>query len=423
MKCQNCGHEYPSTLTRCTRCKQINPTKAQKSQSKLLEFPPRPRAIQEKEPPQAKVPAWRAEVSERVRAAKARRSGSSLDDSVETSLSTPYVADENEKPALPARPPEPQIATQVTATGSAGAATGIARPTSIPVEPVDQPSVSTASISKPTSNLVEAALTRVRRASENANRAMLPRIGPSPQQSAAKPAIAHDKEATARAIEIEEQPKPVVAVSPEPISVPASRQRAETTDPRPVTLKAQPVIDPQEAFSFSALEIETESVLTEIEPRDYLAEEVRKVSRADLDFEGAVPLATHLIINLTDMLVLTFSCAPFLASMMLAGADTISSQTVSATALVALVVSFFYCAVTQALCGKTFGMMITNTRVVSMETGEPLSIQQSLIRTVGYFIALLPVMAGFIWIAFNPARRGLHDLISGSIVIRDDEGF
>ena len=97
--------------------------------------------------------------------------------------------------------------------------------------------------------------------------------------------------------------------------------------------------------------------------------------------------------------------------------------TAIAVALIALVVSFFYFAVTQALCGKTFGMMITNTRVVSLETGADLSIQQSLIRTVGYFVSLIPAMLGFIWIAFNSPRRGLHDILSGSIVIRDAEDF
>lgn len=420
MKCQNCGHEYPSTLTRCTRCKQINPTKAQRSQSKLLEFPPRPRATQEKEPPQAKVPAWRAEVSERVRAAKARRGGSSLSDNdSESSSSTPTVDDE--KLTSPTKHPEPRVTTHVTISGGAGAATGIARPTSIPVEPVDQP---TDSISRPTNNLVEAALTRVRRASENANRAMLPRIGPTSQQSAVKPSIAPDREATARAIEVEEISKPVITSSPEIVSVPVTRQQSEEeAKPRTVSLKAQPATDYEESLSFSALEIEADGMMTEIEPRDYLAEEVRKVSRADADYEGAVPLTTHIVINLADLVVLTLSCAPFLASMMLGGADTISSQTVSATALVALVVSFFYFTVTQALCGKTFGMMLTNTSVVSMETGAPLTIQQSLIRTVGYFLALLPALLGFIWIAFNPTRRGLHDLLSGSIVIRDQEDY
>lgn len=421
MKCQSCGHEYPSTLTRCTRCKQINPTKAQRSQSKLLEFPPRPRTAAEKEPPQAKLPAWRAEVSERVRAAKAKRSGSSIDGPEEITSISP----EEESPSPSIKQSETRTATPATFSNSTGAATGIARPTTVPIEQVEQPSAPNVSISRPTSNLVEAALTRVRRASENANRAMLPRIGPSPvTQPATKPALTVDREATARAIEIDLESKPLNDSTPEKIRVPAPRpQEAEEVKVKTVSIPTQPVIDYKESYSTVELDGEADMIFTEIEPRDYLAEEVSKVSRSDEAYEGLVPLGTHIVINAVDLVVLTLSCAPFLASMMITGTDHINTQTLSAVALIALVVSFFYFVVTQALCGKTFGMMITNTRVVSLETGEDLSIQQSLIRTVGYFASLVPALLGFIWIAFNSPRRGLHDILSGSIVIRDTDNF
>lgn len=421
MKCQNCGHEYPGTLTRCTRCKQINPTKAQKSQSKLLEFPPRPRAAVEKESPQAKVPAWRTEVSERVRAAKAKRNGSySSPDDIEDNL-TPTSIGEKAIPAT--RQVESGVGTPASLSSGAGAATGIARPSTAPVETDSQTSASNNSISRPTSTVVEAALTRARRASENANRAMLPRIGPS-SQSSAKPAITHDREATARAIEIDLENKPLEDSTPEKIPAKESRPlHIQDTQVETVSLPSQRVYDYEQSYSVSEIEAEAEMAVPEIEPRDYLAEEVRKVSHHDTDFEGAVGLSTHMLINMADLTVLILSCAPFLASMMLAGADTVTSQTLSATALVALVVSFFYFAVTQSLCGKTFGMMITRTRTVSIETGEPLSIQQSLIRTVGYFISLLPALLGFLSIALNSQRRGLHDILAGSIVVRDSESL
>lgn len=411
MKCQNCGHEYPGTLTRCTRCKQINPAKAQRSQSKLLEFPPRPRPAVEKEPAQAKVPAWRAEVSERVRAAKAKRSGSN---SIESDSEDDFPI----QSVTSAKQSGNRVETQSSPSTSTGTAASIARPTA--VEQTEKPPTSSEPIGRPTSNVVEAALTRVRRASENANRAMLPRIGPSSTQAATKPALSLDKQATARAIEIEEVSRPVEESAS--VRLPAStRKRVEQSQSEPLSFQTQPAVEPEESYSYSEIETQTEMAVPEMEPRDYLAEEVRKVSRADESYEGAVSLATHIVINAADLLVLILSAAPFLASMMLAGADTINSQTLSAVALVTLVVSFFYFAVTQALCGKTFGMMLTNTSVVSMETGEPLSIQQSLVRTVGYFVGMIPALLGFIWIALNSSRRGLHDIMSGAIVIRDFE--
>jgi hypothetical protein len=71
MKCQGCGHDYPSTLTRCTHCRLLNPKRAQSS--RLIEFPRKARATVEPESVSNPLPAWRQEVNERVRAAKARK--------------------------------------------------------------------------------------------------------------------------------------------------------------------------------------------------------------------------------------------------------------------------------------------------------------------------------------------------------------
>src|SRR5262249_17821552 len=148
---------------------------------------------------------------------------------------TSSILIDEEKTAPPTKQPETRTASPVTFSNSTGAATAIVRPTTVPVEPVEQSAAPNASISRPTSNVVEAALTRVRRASENANRAMLPRIGPSPAgQPAAKPALALDREATARAIEIDLDTKPINDSAPERVVVSAPRpQEAEETKVKP----------------------------------------------------------------------------------------------------------------------------------------------------------------------------------------------
>src|SRR5215471_7574809 len=74
MKCQICGHDYPSTLTRCTVCGHFTARRARSfSDSRLIEFPRQARLPSDKNQAAANVPAWRLEVSERVRQAKAKR--------------------------------------------------------------------------------------------------------------------------------------------------------------------------------------------------------------------------------------------------------------------------------------------------------------------------------------------------------------
>jgi uncharacterized RDD family membrane protein YckC len=46
-----------------------------------------------------------------------------------------------------------------------------------------------------------------------------------------------------------------------------------------------------------------------------------------------------------------------------------------------------------------------------------LSLAKSLLRYVGYFVSILGLFIGFIWIAFDSKKKGWHDHIAGSIVV------
>lgn len=68
--------------------------------------------------------------------------------------------------------------------------------------------------------------------------------------------------------------------------------------------------------------------------------------------------------------------------------------------------------------GATPGKMAISARVVDAATGGPLSIGQSLIRYVGYFVSTIPFCLGFLWIAFDSKKQGWHDKLAGSVVVR-----
>ncbi|GAA5188919.1 RDD family protein [Ferrimonas gelatinilytica] len=66
----------------------------------------------------------------------------------------------------------------------------------------------------------------------------------------------------------------------------------------------------------------------------------------------------------------------------------------------------------------TPGKMAVKTKVVDSKTGNPPSVQQSLIRYIGYYISLLPIGLGFFWVAWDSKKQGWHDKIAGTVVIR-----
>ncbi len=66
----------------------------------------------------------------------------------------------------------------------------------------------------------------------------------------------------------------------------------------------------------------------------------------------------------------------------------------------------------------TPGKMAVSARVVDARTGNTLTVGQSIGRYLAYFIAVLPLFLGIIWVAFDPRKQGWHDKLAGTVVIR-----
>jgi uncharacterized RDD family membrane protein YckC len=66
----------------------------------------------------------------------------------------------------------------------------------------------------------------------------------------------------------------------------------------------------------------------------------------------------------------------------------------------------------------TPGKMALQLRVVDAKTGGTLTIGQSLIRYLGYYVSTIPLGIGLIWVAFDPKKQGWHDKLASTVVIR-----
>ena len=66
----------------------------------------------------------------------------------------------------------------------------------------------------------------------------------------------------------------------------------------------------------------------------------------------------------------------------------------------------------------TPGKMLLSLRVVDAKTGSSLSVGQSLVRYVGYFVAGAPLFLGIFWVGFDSKKQGWHDKIAGTVVVR-----
>jgi uncharacterized RDD family membrane protein YckC len=65
----------------------------------------------------------------------------------------------------------------------------------------------------------------------------------------------------------------------------------------------------------------------------------------------------------------------------------------------------------------TPGKKLLKLKIVSLKNFDTPTTKQYILRLIGYIIASIPFGLGFIWIAFNKKKQGLHDLISGTTII------
>jgi uncharacterized RDD family membrane protein YckC len=66
----------------------------------------------------------------------------------------------------------------------------------------------------------------------------------------------------------------------------------------------------------------------------------------------------------------------------------------------------------------TPGKLIFGLRVVDAATGETLALWQAIVRYLGYVVSAIPLMLGYIWVAFDARKQGFHDKLAQSRVVR-----
>jgi len=88
---------------------------------------------------------------------------------------------------------------------------------------------------------------------------------------------------------------------------------------------------------------------------------------------------------------------------------------VGAVAGAAWVVGYFV--VFWSTTGQTPGNRLMEIRVRSVVADVPLSPGRAILRVLGGILSALLLFLGFALILVEPRRRGLHDLIAGSLVV------
>ena len=66
----------------------------------------------------------------------------------------------------------------------------------------------------------------------------------------------------------------------------------------------------------------------------------------------------------------------------------------------------------------TPGKMVMSAKIVDADTGAEPTLQQLLIRYLGYFISAIPLCLGFFWVGLDRRKQGWHDKMANTVVVR-----
>lgn len=86
-------------------------------------------------------------------------------------------------------------------------------------------------------------------------------------------------------------------------------------------------------------------------------------------------------------------------------------------AIVTLLIAGLYFTCFWACRGQTPGSMILNIKVLSYD-GRQISFSTALKRFAGYAVCVLTLGIGFLILAFDERRQGLHDKIALTVVVK-----
>jgi uncharacterized RDD family membrane protein YckC len=143
----------------------------------------------------------------------------------------------------------------------------------------------------------------------------------------------------------------------------------------------------------------------------------------DLEYVGFWP---RVLATIVDTLVLSLVLAPFadhLVNINIEAIDAANPPDISqllgqlfdpwSVGITALGVLLFWLA-RQATPGK----MVISARIVDAKTGGKPASGQLLLRYLGYYVSMLGLGLGFVWVAFDSRKQGWHDKMADTVVVR-----
>jgi uncharacterized RDD family membrane protein YckC len=137
------------------------------------------------------------------------------------------------------------------------------------------------------------------------------------------------------------------------------------------------------------------------------------------EIEDYAPVGLRFNSALFDLLICSFLSLILLAPFMLLNGRFFSIEGAFAFLATCSIVMFIYLTTTIGFLGRTFGMRIFSLEIIDVEENDYPTLHQAAVSSSVYLLSLALGGIGFLTMLINREKRAAHDLLSGTIIVKE----
>lgn len=227
-----------------------------------------------------------------------------------------------------------------------------------------------------------------------------------PRPQAAAPAVASQKPRLVSSLRIEKKAYDTNKLPP--IPKPAEISSSFDNETEPALAAADASTTSNAPIPIGEIEIVDDMDLI-------VAGEIEEID----DFDDLAPFSMRFGSGLFDLILSSISTLIILSPFMIGGGSWLSLSGVLAFTATLAIFHFLYMTASIGFWGRTFGMRIFSLELIDAEQNAVPTVHQAAVSSAVYLLSMTFAGIGFLTIPFNEEKRAFHDIVSGTLLIRD----
>src|SRR5690606_10203904 len=137
------------------------------------------------------------------------------------------------------------------------------------------------------------------------------------------------------------------------------------------------------------------------------------------EYDDLPPLSMRFGAGFFDLVIGAVGTMIIVSPFLLSGGSWLSLSGILAFTAALSIFQFLYLTASLGVWGKTFGMRIFSLELIDAEANKYPTVHQSAVNSAVYLLSVAFAGAGFLTMLYNEEKRAFHDIVSGTLLIRD----